>query len=237
MMQAVQERVEGWQGRALSSIGKITLIRSVLSSLSIYMLSNDVIPKSVILKVEQIIRAFLWGSVQGRRAIHLVGWHTVYQSIWEGGLGIHSLLSLREALLARHAARFLLCPDSMWTSMMIARYGPPTIIVAGATPHRHHGLDICREILTWSPLIIPNTRWIVGDGRRIDFITDAWIYDVPLLDGLLSFLWTPQTLSLSLIFCSEMVLAGILPWSPTFLVILLVRGFLQLSCTCILVQC
>lgn len=68
-MQVVQERVEGWQDRALYSMAKITLIKSVLSSLLIYMLSRVVISKSVILSIEQIIRAFLWGVDQGGRGV------------------------------------------------------------------------------------------------------------------------------------------------------------------------
>lgn len=59
VVQAVQERVEGLQERALSLMGRIILIRSVLISLAIYMLSDDVLSKSMALKVEQFICALL----------------------------------------------------------------------------------------------------------------------------------------------------------------------------------
>lgn len=172
MVQMVQERVEGLQSRALSSMDRIILIRSVLTSFSVYMLSNIVIPKSVILKVEQIICTFLWGSAYTGLGVHFLGWHVVCQPIRDGGFGIHSLVVRREALLVRHVARLLLYPCSMCTSMMKARYGTPAFserrIQAG-----QHCSAIWREMAARASDILHQMRWVMGDSMLINFMTDS----------------------------------------------------------------
>lgn len=47
----------------------------------------------------------------------------------EGNLGIQSLVTRMEALIASHIARLLLGPDSMWSLMMKAIYGLGSISV------------------------------------------------------------------------------------------------------------
>ena len=50
--QAVWERLEGWPAKALSTMDRVTLVRSVLSSLLVYLLSNSVLPRAYLLRVE-----------------------------------------------------------------------------------------------------------------------------------------------------------------------------------------
>lgn len=105
--------MEGWKDRVLSSMGRITLIGSVFTSLPVYLLSNAIVLKSVILKVEQTIQTFLWGSSNAYRGVHLLGWHVVSQPIRERGLSIQSLVMRREALFVRHVARLMLGLESI----------------------------------------------------------------------------------------------------------------------------
>lgn len=91
-VKAIQEWVEGWQGRVLSLMGKVTLVRSVFSFLPIYMLSNAILSKTVVTKMEQYIRSFLWGLEPGRRGLHLLGCNVACQSVGEGVLAFGHLL-------------------------------------------------------------------------------------------------------------------------------------------------
>lgn len=69
--------MEGWWGRVLSLMDRITLVRLVLTSLHVYMLSSAIILKSMIFKIKQFICYFLWGSAFGGREVHLLDWHVV----------------------------------------------------------------------------------------------------------------------------------------------------------------
>jgi len=60
-----EKRLSGWKARYLSKGGRLTLIKSILSSLPTYFLSLFPIPSSVANKLEAIQRSFLWGVLLG----------------------------------------------------------------------------------------------------------------------------------------------------------------------------
>lgn len=49
---AIQKWLRGWQAKALSMIGRVALVRSVMSSMLVYLLSNTWVPKTYLLKLE-----------------------------------------------------------------------------------------------------------------------------------------------------------------------------------------
>lgn len=55
-------KIEGWYNQYLSFAGKITLIKSVLSSIPIHILSCMVVPKAIILKVDSLLKNLLWAN-------------------------------------------------------------------------------------------------------------------------------------------------------------------------------
>ncbi|XP_038973112.1 uncharacterized protein LOC120105093 [Phoenix dactylifera] len=178
MVQRVQSRLEGWRAVSLSMMGRVTLIRSVLGSMPIYLMANKVVPRSVLLKIERLLRGFLWGSLGGGRGVHLVAWESVCLPLREGGLGVLSLLEKRELLLTRHASRFILEPQGFWSRIMIARYGR-----AGLKGWARGGWScsfLWREIARYVPMVSDHTRWLIGDGRSIDVTGDPWVDVLPL---------------------------------------------------------
>jgi len=94
------------------------------------------------------------------------------QPISNGGLGIPSLLVRHEALLARHVVRLFRSLDSLWTSMMRARYGPLSIVFVDNVRLPRRCSSIWREMMIRADPIIQHMRWIVDDGRLINFMTD-----------------------------------------------------------------
>lgn len=104
-------------------MGKTNLIRSVLNSMPIDFLANTVVSSSCLRMLEQLFQNFLWASVHNSRGLHLISWKIVCQPLRDGGLGIHFLLARREILIARHAARYILQPNCLWSKVMRADMG------------------------------------------------------------------------------------------------------------------
>ncbi|XP_038972705.1 uncharacterized protein LOC120104884 [Phoenix dactylifera] len=177
LVQRVESRLEGWRAVFLSMMGRLTLIRSVLGSMPVYLMANTVVPKTTLLRIERLLRCFLWGLHGGGRGVHLVAWEHVCRPTSEGGLGVQSLLERREAFIARHAARFLLEPHGLWSQVMAARYGHDGSEVAWSGRRVSF---MWREIGRYVPTVSANTRWIVGDGWSIDVTADPWVDTVPL---------------------------------------------------------
>ncbi|XP_038972451.1 uncharacterized protein LOC120104769 [Phoenix dactylifera] len=173
---SIRHRLEGWQIHSLSMMGRVTLVRSVLSSIPIYLLSNFLMPVATVRNLERIFRNFIWGRNGGRGGIHLMAWEVVCQPTRCGGLGVQSLVMRREVLLARQAARVVLEPDGMWAALMRAKYGA---LAPGIRGGRRHS-PIWREICTIVGMVLPVIRWSIGDGRSVDVLEDSWLTEQPI---------------------------------------------------------
>jgi hypothetical protein len=60
LIDAVDERLSGWQANKLSIAGRIVLLNSVMSAILIYFMSMVLLPKWVIKAIDNIRRSFLW---------------------------------------------------------------------------------------------------------------------------------------------------------------------------------
>ena len=101
-----RKRLTMWKCQYISKGGRITLIRSTLSNLSIYFMSIFHLPMAVRMKLEKIQRDFLWGGGSLKQKPHLVRWSIVCEDKSKGGLGVKSLGLFNKALLGKWSWRF-----------------------------------------------------------------------------------------------------------------------------------
>ena len=76
-----ERTLAGWKRLYLSKGGKVTLIKSSLSSLPTYFLSLLPLPRKVAKHMEKLQRDFLWNGIGGEPKIHLVNWAKVCRSL------------------------------------------------------------------------------------------------------------------------------------------------------------
>ena len=74
ILEKMEKKLSGWKRLYLSKGGRLTLLRSTLSSLPTYFLSLFTIPKVMATRMESIQRNFLWGSFEGSFKYPLVAW-------------------------------------------------------------------------------------------------------------------------------------------------------------------
>ncbi|KAL2224832.1 UNVERIFIED_CONTAM: hypothetical protein Sindi_2937000 [Sesamum indicum] len=60
LLSKMDARIMGWEGLSLSYAGRVQIIKSVLSSLSLYWASAFILPKKIIKEIEKRMRNFLW---------------------------------------------------------------------------------------------------------------------------------------------------------------------------------
>ena len=101
MKERFKKRLAMWKRQFLSKGGRLTIVKSILSSLSIYYMSLYVILSKVSLRLEKIQRNFLWEGEAFEKMPHLVNWKIVRLGKKDGGLKIRNLSFLNKALLGK----------------------------------------------------------------------------------------------------------------------------------------
>jgi hypothetical protein len=105
-LQYIQDRakgkIEGWQGRMVSMAGRRELVRSVITSQLVYLMTVIKSPKKFIKEIDKLRRRFLWardGDLTGGKC--KVAWPRVCQPTENGDLGIKDLELFSRSLRLR----------------------------------------------------------------------------------------------------------------------------------------
>ena len=107
----------------LSKGGKVTLIKSLLSSLPTYFLFLLPLPGKVAKRIEKLQRDFLWNGIGGEPKIHLVNWAKVCRPLQVGGLGIRRLGNFNSAFLGKWLWMYGMESDALWRRVIEEKYG------------------------------------------------------------------------------------------------------------------
>jgi hypothetical protein len=184
---AVVEKVEkclaGWKRIYLSKGGRLTLIKSTLSSLPSYYLSLFPLPMSVARRIEKLQRDFLWGGMGDEHKYHLVNWQQICAPLQHGGLGIRNLSIFNKALLGKWLWRYGADHEALWRRVVDSKYGSQW---GGWCSHRVHvpyGVGLWKFIRAGWDSFSRHLAFKVGDGSRVKFWLDTWCGDQPLRDS------------------------------------------------------
>lgn len=81
------------------------------------------LPKSSILDLVRIQRAFLWGGTDSNTKIPWVSWDDICKPKSEGGLGIRDLECFNKALVGKWIWRILNKKETLWVKILLSKYG------------------------------------------------------------------------------------------------------------------
>ena len=121
--ESFRKRLAMWKWQYISKGGRITLIRSTLSSLPLYFMSILHLPRVVRMRLEQIQKDFPWGDGALERKPHLVRWLIVCIDKRKRGLEVKSLTLLNKALLGKWTWRFATKREAFWNQVIRGKYG------------------------------------------------------------------------------------------------------------------
>ena len=113
-------KLSKWNQKNLSMGGRVTLIKSVLNALPIYLLSFFKIPQRVVDKLVSLQRNFMWGGNHQLKRIPWVKWEVVCLPKSEGGLGIKDLAKFNAALRGRWIWELAANHNQFWARVIIS---------------------------------------------------------------------------------------------------------------------
>ncbi|GJR33625.1 RNA-directed DNA polymerase, eukaryota, reverse transcriptase zinc-binding domain protein [Tanacetum coccineum] len=179
-------RLSKWKLKSLSIGGRLTLIKSVLSSLPLYYMSSFKVPKGVLSKMESIRRNFFNSVENAEKKMSLIGWNKILASKKNGGLDVFSFFAYNRAHLFKWIWiwRFLANGASLWSRFISAIYGiRGALDNSSSYSRRSPWLDIVNEVRKLASKgidILSLVKKKVGNGEATSFWNDVWLGDFPL---------------------------------------------------------
>ncbi|RVX19039.1 Transposon TX1 uncharacterized 149 kDa protein [Vitis vinifera] len=169
-----RKRLALWKRQFIFKGGRITLIRSTLSSMPIYLMSLLRMPRVVCLRLEKIQRDFLWGGGALERKPHLVNWDTVCMDKRKGGLGVRRLSILNRALLCKWNWRFAIERENLWRHVISRKFGEEEGGWSSRDVRESYGVGFWKEIRKEGALMQKKVAFLVGNGRREAWVEEFW---------------------------------------------------------------
>ncbi|KAJ9535522.1 hypothetical protein OSB04_un001343 [Centaurea solstitialis] len=114
LIDKVKKRVLDWKNKWLSFAGRLQLINSVLSSISVYWASLFLIPISAVKEIDKLLRSFLWSNGEAVRGKAKVAWKTVCTPRSKGGLGVRDLRKWNHVLLTKQIWKIIGNGENLW---------------------------------------------------------------------------------------------------------------------------
>ncbi|KAL2531794.1 Uncharacterized protein Adt_05145 [Abeliophyllum distichum] len=161
LIQKVRSRISGWASRLLSPGGRITLIRSVLSSLPLYLLQILKPPKAVLKKLESIFARFLWDSKDHTHRLHWKRWKDLCLPTEEGGLGFRRLQDLVDTFSLKLWWLFR-SQRSLWAQFLRGKYCQGTHPILTTVPY--YASPVWKRLKLIGPQAEPYIAWKLGRG-------------------------------------------------------------------------
>ncbi|GJT92663.1 RNA-directed DNA polymerase, eukaryota, reverse transcriptase zinc-binding domain protein [Tanacetum coccineum] len=180
----VSSRLSKWKLKLLSIGGRLTLLKSVLTSIPLYHMSIFKVPIGVLNHLESIRRNFFYGVDGSDRKLAWIGWNMVLTSKKNGGLGVSSFFAHNRALLFKWVWRFLTDGSSLWTRFIKAIFGNKGALdTHKLIPRRSPWQDVILAIHSLQSKGINLMDFIqkkVGNGENTSFWDDSWLGEVAL---------------------------------------------------------
>ncbi|CBI24109.3 hypothetical protein VitviT2T_017099 [Vitis vinifera] len=169
-----------WRRQYISKGGRLTPIKSMLSSLPIYFISLFQMSRRVRLRLEKIYRNFLWGGGMLGNKPQLVKWDIVCLDKRKGGLRVRCLNSLNMALICKWIWCFYKEMDAFWRKVFCGKFGELEGGWCSKEVRGSYGVGLWKAIRLLWELVSSRTLFVVGYGRRVKFWRDRWWGDEPL---------------------------------------------------------
>ncbi|KAJ3672310.1 hypothetical protein LUZ60_007031 [Juncus effusus] len=163
------KKLQGWQGTNLSIGGRLVLINSVLSSLSVYYLSVFKFPKWVIKEMDKIRQNFLWKGNK-EKGYNLINWKKVCRPKSGGGLGVLNLEIFNNAMLLKWIWKYFSENHGLQWKTLVYKL----CLEGGEVIKNSADSYFWSEIKKLMPFFLVSTEFVLGNGASASFWHSNW---------------------------------------------------------------
>lgn len=180
VMDKLTRKLSTWKTKLLNRAGRITLAKSVLTSLPLYGMHTLRFPQAVCNDIDSIVRRFIWKGNEGK-GIHLVKWDTVTLPRSHGGLGVCQAREANISLLGKLVWDTMHRPDKLWVQLVRDKYmdGQGRFDLFSSSATASYGW---RSISKLASALKKGMVWRIGNGQEVSLWNDTWLDRGPLRD-------------------------------------------------------
>ena len=169
----IHQRAISWSSKFLSTAGKTTMLKSVLSAMPTYTMSCFKLPTSLCKRIQSALTRFWWNASAEKRKMCWIAWSKLTLSKRDGGLGFRDIQKFNDALLAKISWRILSKPSSLLARTLMGKYckNSPFLEchVPSSASHGWRGICIGRDLLR------TNLGKAIGNGADTNVWTEPWL--------------------------------------------------------------
>ncbi|VFQ93056.1 unnamed protein product [Cuscuta campestris] len=92
-----ERRINTWYSKKLNQMGRLILIKHVLSSIPLHILAAQTIPKSILKSLNRLMANYFWGVKDHGYKYHWRKWERKCLPLEEGGLGLRNFTHCQQA--------------------------------------------------------------------------------------------------------------------------------------------
>lgn len=175
--EAVQQKINGWQTKFLTSAGKETLIKAVAYAMPVYSINVFHLPIELCSELNSMIARYWWGTTPEKRKLSWVSWNKMSSPKKEGGLGFRDLHQFNQALLANQVWKIMHRPNNLLFRLLKSRYFRSTNILSAPKGYQpSYGWNYLRF---GCELLKLGTQTSIGDGKKTQIGVDPWLPTIP----------------------------------------------------------
>lgn len=124
----IWNRINTWSSRCLSQAGREILIKSVLQSIPLYVISIFLLPVTLLNEIKKMLNSFWWGqNSTNSRGMHWLSWEPLSVPKIFGGMGFKNLKAFNMAMIGKQAWKLISNQDSLITRLLKVRYFPHSV--------------------------------------------------------------------------------------------------------------
>ncbi|CAA7020228.1 unnamed protein product [Microthlaspi erraticum] len=169
----IRQKSVNFSSQFLSSAGKLTMLKAVLSAIPTYTMSCFKLPAGLCKRIQSALTRFWWDTKPDKRKMCWISWQKLTRAKKHGGLGFREIQSFNDALLAKISWRILNNPTCLLSKVLKGKYCKDhdflSVPITSSTSHGWRGILIGRDLL--------NTKLgkAIGNGLSTSIWDDPWL--------------------------------------------------------------
>lgn len=179
LIHEIQNKLIGWKEKTLNYTRRLTLIKTILQSIPIYLAMVFKVPIYVCNKIDQIFIRFIQAEVSSS-SLFLVAWNLVCIDKMQGGLSLRKMKQVSLTLHGKLIWQQAMGLEKEWVQIIRNKYmmGEDAILRIQNPPY---GSTFWNGLISAKLQLVSNISWEVGNGSNIFMWEDIWFMKRPLI--------------------------------------------------------